>query len=816
MLYSIFDYDAFLYGSSFLYGNRDFLESQGLTYNEDMQDDWWVSVFVERFFPHYIAKTYPNFVQFVKYYLEFNEKYKNPLWVIGHLEGLYDIDRTLEDLFKKYIEQYVPDLNESGLDINVRFLIKNIKYFYQIKGTDNALKFLFRVIGHEPEIFYPVEYLLNCSDDQLLSDIYRLQDSYYWTYFTYDVSVNMPTSEWDKYIRTLAHPSGFQLFGTFNYEVMANGTLTDGDVNGNYKWTKDSYGEIYTFFMSNFSSIIRNTSYLSVDDIDKYMLNEVVIAMEDKLDLESDGVWVSDITYEPFDETTDGHITQIGSGATGIIRNVSYLQSNVHLHEVSSVSGSADITVSTNESFISDNYFGKKITLYRISTNSYYDTYYITSISGSTLTLNKNISVTDDFQLYFYNKTLLHVDIIDGNFESLKSIKRFIGHVSATNGLTAVTGVGTNFLTDLSTGDEIELDEIRYTINSILSNTLLYLSGSYQGETNDSISMITGFCALNNNSNSVVGIGTKFNTQLSDSSKIVIDEIIYGVDVIDDTHLNLKTYDTLSDKLYYGISGEKELSVIDPIVNNGVERGFISLNKTQGFFHSPNFIFDELVFNKDEDYTFANLNTPSYMIEQLPSGVDRHGTISNLLYITSIDLNEIYGNTFLRNFPYIKDGNIIGSGDDFTISGTLVHYIISGSYAILYISIDPTELSNWLNTPTLRSFGISGQLQDTTQVFRKNNIKNTIGVYLTQELNSIKAKQGIEIFNTVPSLENKFFIVNQLFNKPIWSPAQGLPNPYVSDSIIGYETYYIAELNSDDMIGYENTADYKLINYIEK
>ena len=71
----------------------------------------------------------------------------------------------LYSLVKSFEGQYLSEFPEAYLqgDIDKRTLIKNIASFYQSKGTDNSIKFLFKWLINDdpnPEVEYPREFTL--------------------------------------------------------------------------------------------------------------------------------------------------------------------------------------------------------------------------------------------------------------------------------------------------------------------------------------------------------------------------------------------------------------------------------------------------------------------------------------------------------------------------------------------------------------------------------------------------------------------------------------------------------------------------------
>jgi len=77
-------------------------------------------------------------------------------------------------LIKSFETQYLSDFPEAYLngDIDKRTLIKNISSFYQSKGTDNSIKFLFKCLINDdpnPEVAYPRDHTIKASESNWIS-----------------------------------------------------------------------------------------------------------------------------------------------------------------------------------------------------------------------------------------------------------------------------------------------------------------------------------------------------------------------------------------------------------------------------------------------------------------------------------------------------------------------------------------------------------------------------------------------------------------------------------------------------------------------
>ena len=86
----------------------------------------------------------------------------------------------LYSLVKSFESQYLTDFPEAYLkgDVDKRTLIKNISSFYQSKGTESSIKFLFKCLidleGPDPEVLYPRDFTLKSSESDWIN-VYALK-----------------------------------------------------------------------------------------------------------------------------------------------------------------------------------------------------------------------------------------------------------------------------------------------------------------------------------------------------------------------------------------------------------------------------------------------------------------------------------------------------------------------------------------------------------------------------------------------------------------------------------------------------------------
>lgn len=117
--------------------------------------------------PSFIREQYDAFVTFIEKYYEFLETSNDPKLVPMSSADFFDIDTTSAIFVEKFRKLFIPDFprelttdKDTGKPINIAILIKRAKDFYESKGTQNSINFIFRILYDESvEFYYPREHL---------------------------------------------------------------------------------------------------------------------------------------------------------------------------------------------------------------------------------------------------------------------------------------------------------------------------------------------------------------------------------------------------------------------------------------------------------------------------------------------------------------------------------------------------------------------------------------------------------------------------------------------------------------------------------
>lgn len=114
--------------------------------------------------PDFVADDHPKFIQFLEKYYEFLEQEGELLEVSKNFTNNMNIDLADETFQEKIYNQFLKLLSVNVITDKTT-LIKYIKDFYRAKGTENAVRFLARILfKKEIDFYYPKNDILRASD----------------------------------------------------------------------------------------------------------------------------------------------------------------------------------------------------------------------------------------------------------------------------------------------------------------------------------------------------------------------------------------------------------------------------------------------------------------------------------------------------------------------------------------------------------------------------------------------------------------------------------------------------------------------------
>ena len=122
------------------------------------------SILVADQLPQFVKDDHPKFIQFLEKYYEFLEQDGELLETSKNLTNYMDVDLADERFQEKIYNQFLKLLSVNVV-ADKTTLIKYIKDFYAAKGTENAVRFLARILfSKEIEFYYPKTDILRASD----------------------------------------------------------------------------------------------------------------------------------------------------------------------------------------------------------------------------------------------------------------------------------------------------------------------------------------------------------------------------------------------------------------------------------------------------------------------------------------------------------------------------------------------------------------------------------------------------------------------------------------------------------------------------
>jgi hypothetical protein len=161
---------------------------------------------------------------------------ENPSYVITKMKQLPDMDALTKEFMDKMHDEYAANIPKS-FAIDKHIFYKNLIHFYKERGSQESIEVFFKVMYNDNvDIAYPRDKMLIPSSGKwnselgvwhdrggFLSDVMKLQDSYFYQKFSYVIKTGSNMSKWGNAFNNLIHPAGFKFFGevAFYLEVLS-------------------------------------------------------------------------------------------------------------------------------------------------------------------------------------------------------------------------------------------------------------------------------------------------------------------------------------------------------------------------------------------------------------------------------------------------------------------------------------------------------------------------------------------------------------------------------------------------------------------
>lgn len=163
--------------------------------------------------PEHIRDKYPLFVQFMELYFGWMEQTGQPYERIKNHLNYSDFLVNYSEYVEQMQKELMPDIPKNFV-VDEKILVRHIKDFYQKKGTEDSIRFIFKILFNDESanVYYPREDILRISDDGRLSSEKKLQDSFYYQAYAYEISSDLPVEQWEDVVKKVCHVAGMKLF----------------------------------------------------------------------------------------------------------------------------------------------------------------------------------------------------------------------------------------------------------------------------------------------------------------------------------------------------------------------------------------------------------------------------------------------------------------------------------------------------------------------------------------------------------------------------------------------------------------------------
>ena len=500
-----------------------------------------ISALVGSQLPDFITADHPKFRTFVEKYYEWLETNNpdgisntagNTIYQAMSIDNYRDIDQTPPEFIKYFKQELIPHFPENTA-LSTEKILKSAREFYSKKGNPDSVKWLFKVLFEEDiEITYPKEQILKTSDGKWIKPR------------AFRITVSETNKGVDVALLKKKKVVGVDSAATC---IVESATRTTDPTNGI---------EIIEIYISNINRYFNNGEYIEIEYTDEYGVDKVfrerIIGTLSSVKIDSN--LRTDPTqrrrgllYNVGDpvvivgglgssaEANDG-VAIVGNVSIGSIEGVTSgfpgygyrLYSNSTVLVLRSVGDAANANQSTDLRITSlnlaactansQNNFFEQIT-YDKTVIDYLGDTVIGNSNLAAFTLNvRNIvlNVTeadqdDDFDNYEqvwanglnFNDALFTAKIATPNGNT-----KITGTVNVSSTSNVVTGVGTAFDVELRTGQKLEVNGNRRTIDAITNNDYLTTSTAYPSTlTNQNAYRIGNFAAHG-------GFGTQYTGSL--------------------------------------------------------------------------------------------------------------------------------------------------------------------------------------------------------------------------------------------------------------------------------------------------------------
>lgn len=127
-------------------------------------------------FPLYMEEMGPNLISVFTSYVEWLQQPKNAIYTISRLTDEHDIDLSVDAYLSQIRNTTILGFPQK-LAADLKYLLKNVFYFWNAKSSIQSYDFLFRTLfGVSCKLFYPKKHILKASDGRFTTYGYLFLD----------------------------------------------------------------------------------------------------------------------------------------------------------------------------------------------------------------------------------------------------------------------------------------------------------------------------------------------------------------------------------------------------------------------------------------------------------------------------------------------------------------------------------------------------------------------------------------------------------------------------------------------------------------
>jgi hypothetical protein len=181
--------------------------------------------------PDFFEDQAKNLIELIKAYYKHLNTELNASHEISNLVSSHDVDRASDkylDAIQRIIAKNIPQSET----LDRKRLFKIIANYYTNRGSEESIYTFFKIFYNEVvTLIYPKDFVFHTSTEQgVISDKFRLRDSYRWQEFSYQISSNRDTAEWKDEFKKFVHPAGLKFFTALTVGAV------EGDISLDTMW----------------------------------------------------------------------------------------------------------------------------------------------------------------------------------------------------------------------------------------------------------------------------------------------------------------------------------------------------------------------------------------------------------------------------------------------------------------------------------------------------------------------------------------------------------------------------------------------------